>query len=283
MEWLPGFQQVVFAHSLGLTQTQPVTRVVWHCTVGWCAEHAINVYASFPACPHITAEYAGTGGHGTTRTILKRGFQHVPLNMASYSLERGNDNQPCHVQTNRAGVIQIERVGFPTDDVTVDEHRWLGETILAPILRACPAIPPFVFQGMGRMNETEWSQWAGGQARHANVCCQPQGHSDPPELDLDLILHFALEHNDSLLPKDDDDMVILTLNDGTGNPSVADGAFAYNGTHLRWVNDGNEYAMLLDDIKAKVVSVSDVKLRATIASTAKVGGSPTSGKYAGAW
>lgn len=280
--WLDGFEQVTYPHSLGLTQAEPVKGVVWHCTVGWCAEHAFGVYGSFPSCPNITAEYAGTGGSGTTRYVVKRAFQHVPLDLAGYALQHGNQAHPCMVETNRAGVVQIERVGFPSDNVTTDEHRWLGEAILAPILRACPGIPPYVYQGLARMNETEWSAWPGGQARHANVCCQPDGHSDPPELDLDLILHFALQLNDSLLPKDDD-MVILVAADAAGNPSVADGVFAYNGTHLRWVNDGNEYAMLMDDIKAKVVTVSDVKMRATIASTAKVGGAPTSGRYAGSW
>lgn len=194
-EWLADFQYVLFAQSLGLPQAEPITKVVWHCTVGWCAEHAFNVYrdAEFGACPHITAEYAGTGGHGTTRTITKRKFQHVPLTWASYALQRGNRANPCRVETNRAGVIQIERVGFPTDVVTDHEHRWWGEAVLAPILRACPLIPPSVVQGLGRMTEDEWSAWPGGQARHANVCCQPDGHYDPPELDLDLILHYALD------------------------------------------------------------------------------------------
>lgn len=284
MEWLEGFEQVLFPQSRGGTFTADVTRVVWHCTAGWCAEHAFNVYAAAPkgACPNITAEYAGSDGVHASRDVTKRRFQHVPLNASSYSLQRGDANHVCNVQTNRHGVIQIERVGFPYDNVTDDEHRWLGEQVLAPILRECPNIPPSVFQGMARMDEREWSEWPGGQCRHANVCCQPDGHADPPELDLDLILHYALEHNLPPILKDDD-MVILVLANPDGTPSVADGIFAYNGTHLRWVNDGNEYAMLRDDVKAAIVAVSDVKIRATIASTAKVGGAPTSGRYAGAW
>lgn len=219
-DWLDGFEAVTFPQSLGGDFTQSVRGVVWHCTVGWCAQHAFNVYAAAPkgACPHITAEYAGTnGGADTTLFVRKRRVQHVPLNRSSYALERGNADHICNVQTNRSGVIQIERVGFPTDNVSIDEHRWLGEEVLAPILRACPSIPPSVVQGMGRMNETEWANWAGGQARHANVCCQPQGHTDPPELDLDLILHFALELNDRLNEETDEmpDYIIRNGRDDT--------------------------------------------------------------------
>lgn len=279
--WLDGFEQVLFPHSLGFPHRADVTKVVWHGTAGWCAEHAFNVYASFPSCPHITAEYAGTGGSGTVRQVTKRRFQHVPLTSASYALQRGNDTHVCHVETNGAGDIQIERVGFPDDTVSMDEHRWLGEEVLAPILRACPHIPPIVFQGSSRMNETEWAGFE-GECGHRNVCCQPDGHTDPPELDLDVILHYALELNNPPILKDDD-MVILVATNPDGTVAVNDGAFAYNGTHLRWVNDGNEYDMLVTDIRAQVVPVSDVKMRATIASTAKVGGAPTSGKYAGSW
>lgn len=201
--WLDGFQQVVFAQSLGSGHRAPVTRVVWHSTEGWCAEHAFNVYAAAAkgACPNITTEYAGTGGHGTTRTVTQRNFQHVGLDSASYALQRGNPTHVCRVETNGAGVIQIERVGFADDTVTVEELRWLGETVLAPILAACPLIPPSVYKGP-RMTEQEWVEWPGGQCGHKDVCCQPDGHTDPGDLDLDVILHYALELNDSLTPKD---------------------------------------------------------------------------------
>jgi len=280
--WLDEFQQVVFAHSLGFPYRWPTVRgVLWHTTEGWSAENAFSVFSSFPSCPHITAEWE----RGTDREITQRRFQHVPTDSAAYAVQHGDADHVCAVETNGSGIVQIELVGFAAEAGAwpVERLKWLGEKVLAPILAAHPTIPPWVYPlASPRMTETEWAAWPGGQCRHSDVCCQPQMHSDPGGLDLDLILHYALELN---LPptKDDDDMVILVATNPDGTISVADGAFAYNGTHLRWVNDGNEYGMLVDDIKAKIVPVTDVKMRATIASTAKVGPSPTSGRYAGTW
>jgi hypothetical protein len=236
--WLDGFQQIVFAQSLGFAHRAPVTRVVWHGTAGWCAEHAFDVYANAEkgACPNVTAEYAGTGGHGTIRNITQRPFQHVPLDLASYALQRGDKDHVCRVETNGAGVIQIERVGFPDDDVTVEEHRWLGETVLAPILATCPLIPPSVYKGP-RMTEAEWTAWPGGQCGHKDVCCQPDGHRDPPELDLDLILHFALEHNIPPPPPPETDMILLRVTD---DPTYPSGVFLeLSGNGIAWVQSGN--------------------------------------------
>lgn len=281
--WLDEFQQVVFAHSLGQPYRWPTVRgVLWHTTEGWSAEGAFSRYSQFPCCPHITAEWE----FGIERVSTQRRFQHIPTDSMAYAVQHGDANHVCHVETNASGIVQIEVVGFAaeTGSYPLERLRWLGEKVLAPILAAHPTIPPWVYPASApRMTEDEWAAWPGGQCRHADVCCQPESHTDPGDLDLDVILHYALELNLPPLPKDDDDMVILTLANPDGTPSVADGAFAYNGTHLRWVNDGNEYAMLVNDIKAKLVAVSDEKLRATIASTAKVGPAPTSGRYAHTW
>jgi hypothetical protein len=239
-DWIDGFEIVTFPQSPGFPHRAPVTRVVWHCTAGWCAQHAFNVYANAPGvgvCPHITAEYAGTdGGRDTTRYVRERGIGHVPLSLASYALERGNKTHVCHVETNGAGVIQIERVGFPTDIVSDDEHRWLGEKVLAPILREFPAIPPSVYKGP-RMGEAEWSAWGGGQCGHKDVCCQPSGHHDPPELDLDLILHFALElNNPPPIQLPETDMILLKVTDDPAYPSGV--LLELSGNGIAWVQSG---------------------------------------------
>lgn len=278
-EWLDGFEIVTFPQSPGGDFTEPITKVGWHCTVGWCAQHAFNVYANAPGlgvCPHITAEYAGTdGGRDLTRHIRKRGIQHVPLNKASYAFERGNAQHPCHIQTNRAGVIQIERVGFPTDEVTDDEHRWLGEEILAPILAACPLIPSSVFQGLARMTEDEFVAWPGGQFRHANCPCQPQGHYDPPELDLDLILHFALE---KLTPKGSNtNMVRLLVTDDPAGAQLTLGV----GT-LAWISNPT-VSPIFDQAKVPTVNVTVAQVHELLTSHVGIGAAPTWGALVDAW
>lgn len=273
-DWLDGFEAVTFPQSPGFAHRAPITRVVWHCTVGWCAEHAFNVYGDAPGvgvCPHITAEYAGTGGSGTVRSVTKRNFQHVPLDLASYALEHGNKDHECHVETNGAGVIQIERVGFPDDNVIVDEHRWLGEAILAPILRACPQVPPIVFQGGARMTEDEWSAFS-GQCGHRNVCCQPQGHSDPPELDLDLILEYALRANDPP-PQPETDMIVLKVTD---DPTFPGGVLLeLSGNGLAWIQSGDLLQMYTDG-GVRTVDVVKAKVDAILLTKPGVGKSPSS-------
>ena len=230
-DWLPGYEQVIFNHSQGFAHRADVTKVVWHCTAGWAAEHAFNVYATGDLCPHITSEYAGTGGSGTTRYVVKRNFQHVPLDLASYSLERGDRQHPCGVETNGAGCIQIERVGFPTDDVSDEEHKWLGEAVLALILTDYPGIPHTTFEGGRRMNEQEWSGVT-GQCGHRNVPCQPQMHGDPPELDLAKILQYAQA---KMFPQEED-MPEYILRDAANvyHPWL----FIYANAAIRWTGQG---------------------------------------------
>lgn len=193
--WLTDFQQVVFADSLGFPQRWPEIRgVLWHTTEGWRAEDAFTVYSSFPSCPHVTAEWE----RGTDRVIEQRLFQHVDLELAAYAVQHGDQTHPCAVDTNAAGIVQVELVGFSSESGLwpVERLKWIGEKVLAPILVAHPSIPPWVYPlGAARMSEDEWEAWPGGQCRHADVCCQPQQHGDPGGLDLDLVLHYALEYN----------------------------------------------------------------------------------------
>lgn len=226
-EWVEDFERVTFGQSLGLLHAAEVTRVVFHETQGWCAQHAFNVYAAAEkgACPNITAEYAGTNGRDENRYVKRLGFQHVPFTLASYALERGDANHVCMVATNRAGCIQIERVGFVTDRVSDDELVWFGEVVLAPILMACPKIPLSVFQGFDRMEEAEWSQWTGGLCRHINVPCQPQGHTDGRSMDLDVVLEHALRYIDKLKTTEvEPEMILLRVINDPAYPCQPDPA-----------------------------------------------------------
>lgn len=277
--WLEDFEQVVFVQSLGGAHMQEVDKVVWHCTAGWCAEHAFNVYYGAPsgACPNITAEYIGTNGSDTIRNITRRKFQHVPLSSSSYALQRGDRNHVCNVQTNRAGVIQIERVGFPDDNVSNDEHKWLGEAVLAPILRNCPKIPPIVYQGGARMTEAEWSRFA-GSCGHRHVCCQPDNHGDPPELDLDLIHHYALEYNLELAqPKGPIDMIRLIVTDDPAGAQLTLGV----GT-LAWIST-DPLPRIFAEAHTPTVSVTVAEVKKLLESHIGIGVAPTWGALQGAW
>lgn len=238
--WLDGFEQVTFPQSLGFPHRWPAIRgVCWHTTQGWRAEHAFNVYrdAAKGACPHVTVGYSEAFDGTTNRVDSKRRFQHVDTVLASYAVEHGDENgHACKVETNASGIVQIERVGFAADDVTTDELRWLGEQVLAPILAAHPEIPPWVYVG-SRMTEDEWAIWAGGQCRHRDVCCQPQKHSDPGDLDLDVILHYALEHNTPPPPPPETDMIVLKVTDDPAFPSGV--LLELSGNGIAWIQSGN--------------------------------------------
>lgn len=183
MDWLDGFEYVVFEHSLGFPYIRDVRAVCWHLTQGHKAEHAYNVYRTFPSCPHITCD---------RREASRVKAQHVPLSWASYALR----NLPGGCELGSTGIIQIEVVGFKDEAPDWPQHelRWLGEEILAPILKAYPNIPPFVYKG-ARMSCDEWNAWGGGQVGHKD--CPENDHTDPGELDVDVILEFALRKNDT--------------------------------------------------------------------------------------
>lgn len=180
--WLDGFQRVVFAESLGLPWAVEPRGIGWHTTEGYQATHAFGVYANTPggACPHFTAQ----PDDGTR-------FQHVPLDLAAYAFERG---QGCKVETNRAGIVQIELVGFAHDTAGWPDPvlQWIGETVLAPILAACPNIPDDVYQG-DRMTDKIFKKWGGGHLGHRDMPCQPAGHSDPGDLNIPRIIEHARE------------------------------------------------------------------------------------------
>lgn len=267
MAWLEGFTPETFDVSPGFPyRGYDVRAVCWHTTEGWQAEHAFGVYARSPSCPHFTVQPSD-----------RRKFQHVDTDLSCYALQRGNATHVCGVETNASGVVQIEVVGFAAEAGawSNDVLRWLGEDVLAPILEAHPNIPPSVYKG-ARMTETEWFGWRGGQCGHKDACCQPDGHWDPGDLDLDVVLEFALRKNDPAV--EETDMVLITPATG-----IADGVFAYNGTHLRWVNNGNELGLLRRKNVTEWADVTDTEMRAVIGSTGKVGPAPTSGAYANTW
>lgn len=184
---LAGFNQLVFNHSLGGTFDRDPRAVVWHTTQGTTVGGAVSVYKAIQACPHLTVD-------PETHEL----FQHVPLNASCYALR----NLPGGCQTNTTGVIQIEVVGYAGDAWAWSQERlrWLGESVLWPILEACPSIPRGPVYGGERMTCAEWDVWSGGMAGHRDV--PEQDHTDPGDLDLAAILGYALGQSSPL----EDDM-----------------------------------------------------------------------------
>jgi len=223
MTWLQTFDRYIIASSPGFPYRGHAPRaVLWHTTEGWRAEDAFKVYRDLgEACPHITAEYAGAPPSSTARAVTRRRFQHVPLDLASYALQHGDATHHCAVETNASGIIQIERVGFAADVLSDAELQWFGEQVLAPILETVvlPWARLGVYQGP-RMSEAEWDSWQGGQARHRDAPCQPAGHTDPGDLNLDAILEYALRALDKKETSAMPDYIIRNGHDA-GQPWLA--------------------------------------------------------------
>lgn len=199
MTWLDGFQRVQYPHTPGLRYTTPIRAVLFHTTEGSTFEGADSVFRRVNAAPHFTVD--------PWRELR---VQHIDTDLASYALR----NLPGGVETNTAGIIQIEVVGY-TDDALADQrgqsrfkisamtdshYRWLAERVLAPILAAHPTIPHVAYHG-DRMTGPEWEAWPGGLCVHDDA---PENqHWDGRTLDLDKLLGYAVA---ALTPEDDMDI-----------------------------------------------------------------------------
>lgn len=112
---IPGFDYLPFEGKPGrkYDRLEP-KKLLLHSTEGSSIEGALGAYAKYP--PHVIVDY---------RT--KQRIQHVPLDLASYSL-RGSesDDEPC---------IQVEIVGFSFEapSWTVGMLDWLCEEVFQPI------------------------------------------------------------------------------------------------------------------------------------------------------
>lgn len=193
MVWLDGFQKVTYAHTPGLAYTRPVRGVVFHTTEGGTEFGAFGVYSRIQAAPHFTV-------NPETKTRC----QHIDTDLGAYALR----NLAGGVETNTSGVVQVELVGFAKDTEfwSTERLRWIGEEVVAPIMRAHPTIPNAVYLGNGRMTFTQWNEWSGGLCGHKDV--PENDHADPGGLNLQTILSFArgVLSPSGVFPESGDDM-----------------------------------------------------------------------------
>lgn len=224
MTWLDRFQKVWYPHTPGLRYSEDIRAVLFHSTEGSTFEGADSVFRRSMSAPHFTVD--------PWRELR---VQHIDTDLASYALQ----NLAGGVETNTAGVIQIEVVGY-TDDAKAAEHgrpgfalsqlsewqyRWLGEQVLALILAAHPQIPHQVYVGP-RMTGPEWTAWPGGICSHKDA---PENHHwDTATLDLEQVLAHArpllTPQGDFDMALSDDDIeriwnAVLPLADGQSYPA----------------------------------------------------------------
>lgn len=176
MTWLDGFQRATYPHTPGLTYVSPVRGIVFHTTEGGTEQGAFSVYSRIAAAPHFTVN---------PTTFAK--YQHIDTALGAYALR----NLAGGVETNTAGVVQIELVGFAaeTEFWSTERLRWIGEEVVAPIMRAHPTIPNAVYGGSSRMTFAQWTSWTGGLCGHKDI--PENDHWDPGNLNLATILSYA--------------------------------------------------------------------------------------------
>jgi hypothetical protein len=114
--WLDGYERMPLGGDVaGATYVEnDDPKLLWHMTQGTSVIGAVNAYRPYP--PHIIVNPA-----------TKERVQHIPLNLAAYSLA-GTSN-------DRSRVVQVEVVGFSESAHLLGdaELRWLGENVVRPI------------------------------------------------------------------------------------------------------------------------------------------------------
>lgn len=247
MTWLDGFQKVTYAHTPGLAYTRPVRGIVFHTTEGGTESGAFSVYTRIQAAPH-----------STVNPETKTRYQHIDTDLGAYALR----NLAGGVETNTSGVVQIELVGFAKDTEfwSTERLRWVGEEVVAPIMRAHPGIPNAVYGGSGRMSFQQWNDWAGG------LC----GHKDVPEndhcvtletpiltADLDWVPAGQLVEGDELIAFDEEPAAVGSTVGRRFRSSIVTKNVPFKSTAMRVVTDRGDVVCTPDH--PWLVELLDVK------------------------
>jgi hypothetical protein len=164
----------------------PVSKLLLHTTEGGTIEGACAAYDVNNSWPHLTVD--------ATPGRPYRVCGHLGYDVAARSLK----NVSGGVETNTAGVIQIEIVGFATRPSEVD-WVWIGRNLVGPIAREC-GIPlqssvawvayPASYGGKApqRLHGQDWLAYR-GVLGHQHV---PENeHGDPGLIPIELLLDAA--------------------------------------------------------------------------------------------
>lgn len=183
----------------------PVGKLLLHTTEGTSIKGACASYAAKQTWPHLTVDCLH--GHPYTRC------GHLDLGVAARSLQ----NLSGGVETNRAGVIQIEVVGFASQPADID-WGWLGANVVGPICRqtgipisstvAWVAYPAsYGLNAPQRLSGAAWSAYR-GLLGHQH--CPENNHGDPGRIDIQALLDAAAPPPpEPARPEDDDEMHVL--------------------------------------------------------------------------
>lgn len=175
VEWVEG-------NSAG-PHRAPVTKLVLHTTEGGSIEGACAAYQNSNSWPHLTVD-----------PDADRICRHLPFDVSARSLK----NLPGGIETNTAGVIQVEVVGFAAQPWLVD-WEWVGRNVVGPVCREVGipvqssvtwvAYPDsygrFAAQ---RLGFNEWLMYM-GVLGHQHV--PENDHGDPGAIPIEIVLDAA--------------------------------------------------------------------------------------------
>lgn len=164
----------------------PVTKLLIHDTEGSSISGAVAAYKANNSWPHLTVDCR------FGKTPWRVG--HLDLGVAARALR----NEPGGVETNRAGVIQIEVVGFATMPADID-WAWFGKHVAWPICQATgvpwsSTVPWFGYPAsygkaaLQRLSPADWTAYR-GILGHQHV--PENSHGDPGAIPIDLVLAAA--------------------------------------------------------------------------------------------
>src|SRR3954452_17055459 len=148
--------------------------------------------------------YDGSAPHMTLDPALGRLWQHIPLDRAARALE----HRPGTVETNRAGCVQVELLGFARDTPSWPRSHYARMATLARWIEANHGVPrrstvTFATKPH-RLADDAWLRYA-GHLGHEHVPAQADNHWDPGALRIDLVLSTrlpALELQEPMLALD---------------------------------------------------------------------------------
>jgi hypothetical protein len=131
--------------------------------------------------------YDGSAPHFTFDAANGSLWQHIPIDRAARALE----HPPGTVETNRAGCVQVELLGFARDTPSWPRAHYARIASLARWIEANHGVPRRCGVEFAatphRLGSAAWLGYA-GHLGHEHVPAQPAGHSDPGAFRIELVL-----------------------------------------------------------------------------------------------
>jgi hypothetical protein len=166
--------------------TSPRIKFLLHTTEGTSIEGAVGAYRANNSWPHDTVDFMF--GHNY------RICHHLSYDLAGRSLR----NEPGGVQTNTAGVVQVEVVGFATRPDQIDWRAfaidYLGprcRQLSIPIASSVTWVAYPASYGKNARQRLSGAAWLGYRGILGHEHCPENDHGDPGAIPIQLILAAA--------------------------------------------------------------------------------------------